>query len=808
VQFTEILARFGEVSEENDGGYLALCPAHSDSHPSLRIWRGDDHKVRVTCRAGCAPADVVYAAKLEWRDLFNATGDGLTVAKEKPELVGVAHTAKLESYVQLASQNLRGSGSENADIAAAYLESRFGITPISFEEFGLGLEDGDTKSDFPYRSRAFMEYPRITVPLRNFDGVTVGLQGRDISGKCPGRWVSLMNPKGHRWSPYGFFRGQGGYGVTIVSEGPGDGLSAVSVGYDAVAVRGAALAGSPELIAELAEGLRGSQVIVCGDADTAGEGFVRRLAEGLARHGITVYTLRLPAGAGDLTEWRERAPDAFASELHSAVKAAQPAAAAKAAQVSESLSDRTGADVVSVDQGQEAARVLGGLIERYGESDAMNAHALVAWTDGRIKYAKGLGFYVWNGHTWERSEVKVRQEIHRMGAALVLAGKLPESRGFTMTTRIDALMTELRSVPSVHVSADDFDARPDLLAFRNGTVDLRTGELMAHDKAHMLTQRLDIDYRPDAEAPRWHRFMEEIFPSHPGLPEYMQTLVGYGITGSTDEQCFAVLWGKGANGKSVFTDTLTNVFQRVSVTTPFATFEDKASGGIPNDLAALRGARLVLASEGESGKPMSESVLKRVSGKDKVTARFLRQEFFTFAPTFLIMLATNYKPKFRGQDEGLWRRVKLIPFTRYFAPHERDYDLDRKLAAEAEGIAAWAVRGAVRWYADGLKDPEVISSATREYRQTSDALAGFFPGVLTQADDSHRLPGSDAFNRYLEWCEDENLPAKERWTRRAFYDALEERGITRKKTNTGIALIGVRLADVKEPVSGPGIFAK
>jgi putative DNA primase/helicase len=583
-----------------------------------------------------------------------------------------------------------------------------------------------------------------------------------------------------------------------------------------VCIRGAALAGSPDLLAELAHGLKGAQVIAAGDNDEAGQRFNRALAEGLKPYGIEVFALPLPdlGPKTDVTRWREHTVEvgnsaAFAALFHAAVKAARPVidrATAEAQHRKAEVAHRTGAVQVSSDQGADAARILGDLVTTYGESDAMNAHALVAWTDGRIKYASGLGYFVWDGVTWVKSATRVRQEIHAMGAALVLAGCLPESRGFTMTTRIDALMTELRSVPSVHVDAEEFDAKPHLLSFRNGVVDLRTGKLRGHDKGDMLTVTLPLDYDPNAKAPRWEQFLGEIFPGNPDLVDYVQRLTGYGITGSTSEQCFAVLWGKGANGKSVFTDTCTEVFGAITKTTAFATFEDKGNGGgIPNDIAALRGSRLVMASEGESGKPMSEAVLKRVTGKDKVTARFLRQEFFTFAPTFLIMLATNHKPKFRGQDEGLWRRVKLIPFARYFAPHERDYDLDRKLLAERAGIVAWAVRGAVEWYATGLRDPECITTATREYRATSDALAGFFPGVLEVADDSVILPGADAYNAYRDWCEAEGLKSTEVWSRKAFYGAMEERNIGKKKTRTGISLVGVKLADAPS-AEGPGIF--
>lgn len=808
MKFKDVLARFAEVTEEPDDGYLALCPAHGDSTPSLRIWRGDDNKVRITCRTGCAPADVIGAVGLEWSDLFNSEGDGNTVPAEKRAMVGTGHIASLAMYADFCRERL----SEDDDWSARareYLAKRFGMDVALAEELGIGVDDCTVNPLFPYLSLSYRAFARLTVPLNDFAGVPRGLQGRDLTGDCPGRWVSLKNPKGHRWAPYGVFHGSGGYGATLITEGPGDGLTAVAVGYDVVMVRGASLAASPELIEELAEGLRGTQVIIAGDNDKAGNGFTRRIAEGLAAHGIEAFALTIPVAGWDLTKWQEERPDTFPALLHSAVRNAAPVrkhAEAVADAVSSDLAERTGADTVSVDQGTEAARVLAGVLERYGDTDAMNAHALVAWANGCIKYAPGLGYHVWNGRTWERSEVKVRQEIHRMGAALVLAGKVKEARGFTMTTRINDLMTELRSVPSVHVAASDFDAKPDLLAFRNVTVNLRTGEAAPHDKRNMLTYALDLDYDASATCPRWESFMEEIFPGLPDLPGYMQRLIGYGITGHVSEQAFTVLWGKGANGKSVMTDVLTGVFRPITKTTPFATFEEKANGGIPNDIAALRGSRLVMASEGESGRPMSEAILKRVTGDEMISARFLRQEFFEFKPQFLLFLATNHKPKFRGQDDGLWRRVKLIPFRRFFAPHERDYGLNKKLIGEAAGIAAWCVAGAVAWAAGGLNDPAEVREATTEYKETSDTLAGFFPGIIV-ADDSSQMDGAEAFNAYLDWCEAENLPARERWTRKAFYSAMEERSITRKRIAKGMALVGIRLADVPQ-TSGHGIFGK
>lgn len=817
MEFASILGKFEQVSEEADGGYLAVCPGHNDSRPSLRIWRGDDGKVRLSCRASCETKDVIKAVDLPWAALFNATGEGNTVPKEKPKLVTGVPVTRLRMW--LDSLVTWGDNS--------YASDRFGIDAETAERLGLRYAEAKPyKSAEAYEAavaagiqpafigRPFARFPRLVVPLDGFDGVTRGAQGRDLSGKCPGRWLSLSNPEGQRWSQYGVFRGEAGYGVILVSEGPGDGLTAAALGYDAVCIRGAALAGSPDLLSELAEGLKGYQVIAAGDNDEAGLRFNLALAEGLKPYGIDVYALPIPdlGPKTDVTKWREADPGTFAGAFHAAVKRAQPViarAVAEAAHRKAEVAQRTGASVVTSDDGLEAARILGEVAATYGEeADAMNAYALVAWTEGRIRHAEGLGFFLWDGRTWVRDYKRVRQQIHALGAALVFAGFLKESRGFTSTSKINNLLEELRSVPSVYVDAEEFDAKPHLLSFANGVVDLRTGKLRAHDMDDMLTVMLPVDYDPDAKAPRWEQFIAEIFPGNPDLVDYVRRLTGYGITGSTSEQCFAVLWGKGANGKSVYTETLTDVFGRITSTTPFATFEDKGSGGgIPNDLAALRGARLVMASEGESGKPMSEAVLKRVTGKDKVTARFLRAEFFTFAPTFLILLATNHKPKFRSQDEGLWRRVKLIPFNRYFAPHERDYDLDRKLRTEAAGIIAWAVRGAAEWYAQGLRDPESITAATKEYRATSDALAGFFPGVLVE-DEAATMAGADVYTTYVDWCAEEGLKSSEVWSRKALYGAMEERNVTKKKTNKGISLVGIKPAEAAPVASGPGIFAK
>ena len=203
------------------------------------------------------------------------------------------------------------------------------------------------------------------------------------------------------------------------------------------------------------------------------------------------------------------------------------------------------------------------------------------------------------------------------------------------------------------------------------------------------------------------------------------------------------------------------------------------------------------SSEGNAGKPMDEALLKQITGRDPVTARFLRKEFFTFTPRFQIFLATNKKPKFLGADEGLWRRVKLVAWNRTFAPHERDAGIFNALLEESEGILAWAVRGAVEWYAGGLQDPPAIKEATAEYKASSDVLAGFLPGMYVRDENASEIPGKTVFDDYLAWAAEENLKPAEVVKRNTFYSLLEERvslgtlSVTVRRSRVSVGLVRV-----------------
>ncbi len=771
MRLTELLDRFGSVQQQHDG-WLAHCPAHSDAQASLRIAVTPDGTGLLKCRAGCDTARVLAAVGLSFSDLRGITEvTGVAISSERTAPLDIATIAALRADLDRYAAGVSIAVRE-------YALERFAIDNYDFERLGLGKA-----ADLPGGTR-------LVVPFCNPDGVALGFQARAIDPEAKVRWYGPRNPEQGSWSRLGFFSGDSGWDEVIITEGPGDALTACAVGYDAIAVRGAGLAGR-ELAEQIVAWVPNRPIVLAGDGDNAGRSFSTTLADALADMGVTVKVLALPDGM-DLTDWLASDFAGFPNALIHAV----------------TTTPATTSTALALMQRDENLFPLTDL------GNARYVAALAAQHGTALRYIEEIGFLVLSNGIWTEDRLERSRALVHESADLVgdIADALMESAGndqqlqaearrwkawakYCASKRgIDAVLSEIKALPMVATRIEDLDRHHHLLAVRNGVLDLREGVLLEHDPLLLLTKRIDLDYDPTADCPRWVQYLHEVMRGDAVMVDYLQRLVGYGITGETTEQCFSVLWGSGANGKTVFTSTLSEVFEAISVTTPFSTFEQKASGGIPNDLAALRGARLVFAAEGEADKPMAEALLKSLTGRDLVTARFLRKEFFTFRPTFQLMLATNNKPSFKGQDEGLWRRVKLIEWSRYFAPNERDHRLPDVLLGEAQGILAWAVRGSVTWFARGLDDPSPIQHATTEYRSTSDPLSGFLPGVFIADVHAKRVLGKDVFDAYLHWAEAENLKPSEIVTRRKFFSWLEERGIAKRASKGGVAFDGIRRA--------------
>ena len=320
------------------------------------------------------------------------------------------------------------------------------------------------------------------------------------------------------------------------------------------------------------------------------------------------------------------------------------------------------------------------------------------------------------------------------------------------------------------------------------TIDLRTGE-------NRPARREDYSTKCSAVAPKematplWDSFIERITRGDPDLEAYLQRVAGYCLTGHTKEHALFFLYGTGANGKSVFVNTLAGIWGDYAITAPADLCMASHGERHPTELARLRGARLVTATETTEGRRWDEAKIKMLTGGDTIAARFMRQDFFEFEPHFKLVISGNHKPTLRSVDEAIRRRIHLIPFTVTIPPKERDPDLPDKLKAEWPGILAWAVRGCVEWRKQGLNPPKAVRTATDDYLAGEDALALWMEECCEAGADRFETTG-DLFATWKVWAE---RTGEHVGTRKAFGQRLEERGLDPHRRNSGRGFLGLRI---------------
>jgi putative DNA primase/helicase len=232
-----------------------------------------------------------------------------------------------------------------------------------------------------------------------------------------------------------------------------------------------------------------------------------------------------------------------------------------------------------------------------------------------------------------------------------------------------------------------------------------------------------------------------------------------------------------------------NLLGDYAIATPTETFMRKSGEHITNDIARLRGTRFVTTTEVEEGRRIAEPLIKKITGNDQMTARFLYGEFFNFMPTFKIWMATNHKPVIKGTDHGIWRRIKLIPFTTRIEEENQDKHLERKLMQEGSGILNWLIEGAKRWCDEGLKTPNVVVNATSEYRSEMDVIGNFIKERCIQSDGAS-IRARELFKCYQDWCDENNEHAV---SERFFGLRLKELGIEQKRLGDGRYWQGIGL---------------
>lgn len=396
-----------------------------------------------------------------------------------------------------------------------------------------------------------------------------------------------------------------------------------------------------------------------------------------------------------------------------------------------------------------------------------NAERVVHLHKDEIKYSPERGWLLWDGTRWVEDssnhiEIIVartlrgiyheafRTKDEDLKEATLKWARRCESRNIRINTVADVR-------PHVSVSNDELDTGAYMINVNNGIVDLETGKLLDHDPAHLITKLAPVDYDPQATAPRWRRFLEEVFITDDGKADlevihFMQKAIGYSLSGSIEEEVIFFLTGSGGNGKSKFLEAIQNMLGDYAKQTNANTFIKKQNdNSINNDIARLDKARFVSAIESEQGQQLAESLVKQLTGGDKIAARFLRKEFFEFRPEFKIFFSTNHKPIIRGTDDGIWRRIRLIPFNARFEGENRDTRLSEKLEKEAAGIFNWAVEGFKLWKKEGLKPPKSIDVATQAYRDDMDILKPFIEECCIIHKNA-KIEGKILFEAYQTYC--------------------------------------------------------
>lgn len=413
---------------------------------------------------------------------------------------------------------------------------------------------------------------------------------------------------------------------------------------------------------------------------------------------------------------------------------------------------------------------------------------------------------IWNGQRWEvdntNRAVDLARHISREAAAEIFFS--------SNRAKLAASVASLRTVNAIerlaradrrHVSTtDDWDCDPWLLNTPSGTVDLRTGKLRPHDPADRITKITAV--APGGECPTWLAFLERVFAGDQALIAFAQRMLGYSLTGSNRDHALFFFYGTGGNGKGVFLNTWAQILGDYATIAAIETFTASRGDRHPTDLAMLRGARVVIAQETEEGQRWAESRIKALTSGDPISARFMRQDFFSFMPTFKLMIAGNHKPSLRSVDEAAKRRFNLLQFAVTIPEDERDPTLPEKLKAEWPGILAWAIEGCLEWQRIGLSPPPAVQAATASYLADEDTIGLFLAERCSMDDPNATTEVKDLFAAWKDWT---TLAGEYTGSIKRFSTALVTRGLQRGQDPiTRRAIIhGVRLINPPSP-GGPG----
>ena len=414
-------------------------------------------------------------------------------------------------------------------------------------------------------------------------------------------------------------------------------------------------------------------------------------------------------------------------------------------------------------------------------------------------------WFEWDRKRWGRDESlaavkRAKDTVKKMHQEAInmtdrdYAAKLSKNAYKTESApRLNAMISLARS--ELAVTPGELDADPYLLNVKNGTIDLTGGELRPHNPSDLITKLAPVEYDPEATAPVWKAFLDQITDNRPQLAAFIQRYVGYALVGKVTEHVLAIFYGSGANGKTTLINVLLTMLGDYGKTCAPDLLMMKQHERHPTEIADLQGTRLVTTSEITAGRRLDEARVKQLTGGDPLKARFMRGDFFEFEPSHTTILVANHKPVIQGTDLGIWRRIFLVPFDVTIPDVEQDRELPDKLLSELPGILNWALRGCMEWQGIGLAPPDEVVAATQFYREEMDLLADFFDRHCV-IEEGAKAGASEIYTRYGVWAEASGL---KKLSQKVLGRILRERGFQTENhaTNRTVVYLGIRIKPLR-----------
>ncbi len=396
-------------------------------------------------------------------------------------------------------------------------------------------------------------------------------------------------------------------------------------------------------------------------------------------------------------------------------------------------------------------------------------------------------WYVWTGKVWEQDHVLgVYDMVRQLIRPIAENAEKKDARALKKANTVAAIERLARSDRKLIATHDQWDIDKWLLNTQGGIVDLKNGVVNVHESTKYMTRITQS--APGGKCPRWLKFLNEVTSNDQELVNFLQRVMGYCLSGSVNEHALFFLYGTGRNGKGVFLNTLDALLGEYAGVASIETLMEAKGDRHPTELAMLQGKRLVIAQEVDEGGKWAESKIKMLTGGDPITARYMRQDFFTYDPQFKLVIAGNHKPAFRNVDEALRARLHLIPFTVTIPKEKRDPELQSKLKNEWGGILQWAIDGAVAYQKEGLNPPEAVKNATVAYFEDEDIFKQWIEECCNVGAEYWETP-TRLFHSWRQFAQDANFDVGDN---KKMKSRLESCGFIQRRVKRGRHYIGIQ----------------